>query len=162
MSKKTLLSLHGNGVLGLDQLEDDFDIIHLYHQKDPEGFGYDENKINQIISENKESIVAINCTVGQKISENLITRLPNLEIIATFSVGFDHIDIKSAKNHGVAVTNTPDVLTESTADLTMALVLACARRVTEGEKFLRARKYKTWKRITDKMNRINFLQCMTL
>ncbi len=141
MSQKTLLALHGNGVLGLDQIDNEFNIIHLYNEKDPEGFGYEEGKINKIISDNKNDIVAINCTVGQKISESLIKSLPNLEIITTFSVGYDHIDVKAAQHYDVKVTNTPDVLSAETADTGMALLLAVSKRVVEGDVYIRVGKW---------------------
>ena len=71
--------------------------------------------------------------------------MPHCKIIANYAVGYNNIDIDYAKKKKIIVTNTPDVLTESTADLTMALVLACARRISEGEKLLREGKFKGWK-----------------
>lgn len=62
---------------------------------------------------------------------------PSVRVIATFSVGFDHIDVEAAAARGVVVTNTPDVLTESTADLTMLLLLGAARRAVEGLQIVR-------------------------
>jgi glyoxylate reductase len=67
------------------------------------------------------------------------------KIIANYGVGFNNIDVKSAKKNGIIVTNTPDVLTDSTADLTMALLLGCARRITEAEAFMREGKFIGWK-----------------
>lgn len=69
---------------------------------------------------------------------------PQLKIVANYAVGYDNIDVPAATQRGIAVTNTPDVLTESTADLTWALILGAARRVGEGERFLRAGKWNTW------------------
>ena len=69
---------------------------------------------------------------------------PQLKIVANYAVGYDNIDVAAATERGIAVTNTPDVLTESTADLTWALILGAARRVGEGERFLRAGKWTTW------------------
>ncbi|MEX2015178.1 MAG: D-glycerate dehydrogenase, partial [Candidatus Hydrogenedentales bacterium] len=63
---------------------------------------------------------------------------PQLRVVANYAVGYDNIDVAAATQRRVAVTNTPDVLTESTADLTWALILGAARRVGEGERFLRA------------------------
>ncbi len=139
--KKSLLALHGNGVLGLDSMESRFNIIRLYNHKDPESFGYDEENINKIIEDNKQEIVAINCTIGQQVSRKLIEALPNLEIIATFSVGFDHIDLEAAQERNIKVTNTPDVLSAETADTGMALLLATARRVVEGDVYVRVGKW---------------------
>jgi len=69
---------------------------------------------------------------------------PQLKVVANMAVGYDNIVLADAKAHRVIVTNTPDVLTETTADLTFALVLATARRVTESERFLRDGKWQTW------------------
>ena len=78
------------------------------------------------------------CTPGDDLSRRTIERLPaSIKIIATFSVGFDHIDVPTARGRGIAVTNTPDVLTDATADLTMLLLLGACRRATEGQALLR-------------------------
>ena len=81
----------------------------------------------------------------EKIDKEVIDQMPNCKIIANYAVGYNNIDINYAKKKKIIVTNTPDVLTESTADLTMALVLTCARRLIEGENLLRNRKFKGWK-----------------
>ena len=67
------------------------------------------------------------------------------KMLANFGVGFNHIDLNAARERGLVVTNTPGVLTEDTADLTMLLILAIARRVSEGERELRARKWTGWR-----------------
>jgi glyoxylate reductase len=85
------------------------------------------------------------CLLTEQIDKEVIDKMEHCKIIANYAVGFNNIDVNYAKRKGIIVTNTPDVLTESTADLTMALVLACARRLTEGEKFLKEKKYKAWK-----------------
>ncbi len=69
---------------------------------------------------------------------------PQLKLIASFSTGVDHIDLDAAHEHGIMVTNTPGVLTEDTADMTMALILAVPRRVIEGERVLREGKWTGW------------------
>ena len=81
----------------------------------------------------------------EKVDTEVIDNMPNCKIIANYAVGYNNIDIEYAKKKKIIVTNTPDVLTESTADLTMALVLACARRLNEGEKLVRSGKFKGWK-----------------
>jgi lactate dehydrogenase-like 2-hydroxyacid dehydrogenase len=68
----------------------------------------------------------------------LIARLPKLEIIACFAVGTDKIDLAAARARGIRVTNTPDVLTEDTADFGIAMIFALARRIVEGDRFIRA------------------------
>lgn len=82
---------------------------------------------------------------GVAIDAGVIAALPeHLRIIATFSVGYDHIDIEAAKARGLIVTNTPGVLTDATADLTMLLILAASRRSSEGERVLRAGAWTGW------------------
>jgi glyoxylate reductase len=70
--------------------------------------------------------------------------LPALKIVANIAVGYDNIDVPAVRSRGVAVTNTPDVLTEATAELTWALILALARRVTEGDRLIRRGGWTGW------------------
>ncbi len=69
---------------------------------------------------------------------------PRLKVVANFAVGFNNVEIDSATGLGVAVTNTPGVLTETTADFAWTLLMAAARRVAEADKFARAGKFKSW------------------
>ena len=69
---------------------------------------------------------------------------PNLRLIASFGTGVDHIDLASARQRGITVTSTPGVLTEDTADMTMALILAVPRRFAEGERLVRSGKWTGW------------------
>jgi lactate dehydrogenase-like 2-hydroxyacid dehydrogenase len=81
----------------------------------------------------------------EHFSADVFERLPaEVKIIANFSVGFDHVDVEAAKKKGVIVTNTPDVLSDATAELTMMLMLGAARRASEGEKLVREGKWKDW------------------
>lgn len=73
-----------------------------------------------------------------------LERLPQLRIIANYGVGYDNIDVAAARARGISVTNTPGVLTDATAELTWALILATARRVGEGERLVRAGKWTGW------------------
>ncbi len=79
--------------------------------------------------------------LSDKIDANLLDRLPNLKVIAQYAVGYDNIDIQEATQRGIAVTNTPGVLTEATADLTWALIMAASRRVVEADRFIREKKW---------------------
>ena len=84
-------------------------------------------------------------TVTDKIDANLIAKSGDqLRLIASFGTGVDHIDLAAAKARGVTVTNTPGVLTEDTADVTMALILAVPRRIAEGDALARSGKWKGW------------------
>ena len=84
-------------------------------------------------------------TVTDRIAAPLINQAGNqLKLIATFGTGVDNIDLDAANKRGVMVTNTPGVLTEDTADMTMALILAAPRRLAEGERMVRARNWTGW------------------
>lgn len=85
-------------------------------------------------------------TVTDIISAEIIEAAgPNLRLIANFGAGTDHIDVAAAHAKGIIVTNTPGVLTEDTADFTMALILAVPRRMVEGDRLSRAGGFKGWK-----------------
>jgi glyoxylate reductase len=84
-------------------------------------------------------------TVTDRIdAEMLAAAGPGLKLIASFGTGIDHIDLAAAQRHGVIVTNTPGVLTEDTADMTMALILAVSRRLAEGERLIRSGGWTGW------------------
>jgi glyoxylate reductase len=84
-------------------------------------------------------------TVTDRIDSKVIVRAgPNLKLIANFGTGVDNIDVKTALEKGITVTNTPGVLTEDTADMTMALILAVPRRLVEGVKELEAERFQGW------------------
>lgn len=88
---------------------------------------------------------ALLVTVTDSINRNVIERLPEtLKMIATFSVGFDQIDIAAAQDHGIAVSNTPGVLTNATADIAMLLLLGAARGAGNGEHAIRQNGWKNW------------------
>lgn len=81
----------------------------------------------------------------EKLTAEVVGRLPaSIRVIATFSVGFEHIDIAACKARGIAVGNTPDVLTDATADIAILLMLGAARRSYEGETMLREGRWNSW------------------
>lgn len=81
----------------------------------------------------------------EKFTADVIARLPDcVRAIANFSVGYDHVDTVAAKKKGLIITNTPDVLSDATAELTIMLMLGAARRASEGEKLVRTRQWKDW------------------
>jgi len=85
-------------------------------------------------------------TITDRIDADLIAKAaPRLKLIANFGVGVDHIDLHAARERRILVTNTPGVLTEDTADMTMALILSVPRRLGEGEKLIRAGAWDGWK-----------------
>ena len=85
------------------------------------------------------------CAAGDPVNAAAIARFPDtLRIIATFSVGYEHIDVAAAAKRGFAVTNTPDVLTDATADIALLCLLGAARRAQEGIDMLRGRRWMGW------------------
>ncbi|MFU0769440.1 2-hydroxyacid dehydrogenase [Staphylococcus pasteuri] len=83
-------------------------------------------------------------TLSEKIDETCLNEAPNLKVVANMAVGFDNIDIDVAKQKGVTVTNTPEVLTETTAELGFTLMLATARRIVEAEQYIQEGQWKSW------------------
>ncbi|RYD54749.1 MAG: D-glycerate dehydrogenase [Sphingomonadales bacterium] len=84
-------------------------------------------------------------TVTDRIDADLIAAAPDrLRLIANYGAGYGHIDLKAARERGITVTNTPGVLTEDTADMTMALILAVPRRLVEGDKLVRTGGWTGW------------------
>ena len=84
------------------------------------------------------------CTITDRIDAEVLDSAPALKVIANYGVGFEHIDLDAATRRGIAVTNTPGVLTETTADLAFALILATARRVVAGDGRVREGKFQYW------------------
>lgn len=87
---------------------------------------------------------ALICMLSDRIDVELLDSAPALKIIANYAVGYDNIDVGAARERGIEVTNTPGVLTEATADLAWALLLAAARNLGAGERMVRAREWTGW------------------
>lgn len=87
---------------------------------------------------------AVICTLADRIDAALLSSAPHLKIVANYAVGYNNIDLAAAQARGIVVTNTPDVLTAATADLTWALLFAVARRVVEGDRWLRTGTWPGW------------------
>ena len=98
----------------------------------------------ELIDAVKEADVLVP-TVTDKIDAAVLAHAgPNLRLIANFGTGVDHVDLQTARSRGITVTNTPDVLTEDTADMTMALILSFSRRLAEGERLIRKGEWAGW------------------
>ncbi|HMG21854.1 MAG TPA: D-glycerate dehydrogenase [Kofleriaceae bacterium] len=87
---------------------------------------------------------AVVCLLLDRIDAALLARAPRLRVVANCAVGYDNVDLAAATAAGVCVTNTPDVLTEATAELAFALLIACARRLGEGERLIRSGGWTGW------------------
>jgi glyoxylate reductase len=84
------------------------------------------------------------CLLTEKMDAEVIERARRCRVISQVAVGYDNIDVPAATRRGILVTNTPGVLTETTADMAWAILLATARRLVEGDKFTRSGRWKTW------------------
>lgn len=87
---------------------------------------------------------AMICTLTERIDADTLRHAPHLRVIANYAVGYNNIDLKAATASGIIVTNTPDINTETTADLAWALLLAAARRVAEGHSLVRTGLWTGW------------------
>jgi glyoxylate reductase len=84
-------------------------------------------------------------TLSEKVDQALLAACPRLKAVCNMAVGYNNIDVEAASRAGVIVTNTPDVLNETTADFGWALLMAAARRITEAEQWLRAGQWRKWR-----------------
>ncbi|TCS64806.1 2-hydroxyacid dehydrogenase [Varunaivibrio sulfuroxidans] len=118
------------------RLRRDYDAVL---QKEGEVLGAEEIAA---LAEKKD--VVLSCA-ADPIRRDTIDRFPqSVRMIANYSVGFEHIDLEAARARGIVVTNTPDVLTDATADMAMMLMLSAARRMRDGEKMLRDKRWTGW------------------
>jgi glyoxylate reductase len=92
-----------------------------------------------------DNAVGLLTLLENPVGEELLAACPRLRVVANCAVGYDNVDLEAARRHRVWVTNTPDVLTEATADLAWALILAATRRVVEGDRFLREGRFHGWR-----------------
>ena len=109
-------------------LAGEFDVI-----EHPTEHGRSEDDVITLLAEADAAITLLQDPVTRRVLESN----PNLRIVSNFAVGYNNVDIEAARELGIVVTNTPGVLTEATADLTMALILAVARRIVEGDEEVR-------------------------
>jgi glyoxylate reductase len=91
-----------------------------------------------------EDAEALLCLLTDRVDADLLARAPRLRIVANAVIGYEHVDRDACRVRGIAVTNTPDVLTDATADLAMALILSAARELPRAERSLRAGEFHGW------------------
>ncbi|MGI9470430.1 MAG: 2-hydroxyacid dehydrogenase [Rubripirellula sp.] len=84
------------------------------------------------------------CLLTDEIDDEILAANPSLKVVANFAVGFNNVDVEAATRRGVPVTNTPGVLTDTTADMAFALLMDAARRVAEGDRFVRTKAWDGW------------------
>ena len=135
MSKKVFLSriIPQPGMDLLKNSEYDVDIL------------YEEKPLSpKMLQERVKDVHGLICLLDDKIDKQLIDSAPNLEVISNMAVGYNNIDFNYAKSKGIAVCNTPGILSQSTAELAWALLFAIARRIPESDKFMRNGKFTGW------------------
>jgi glyoxylate/hydroxypyruvate/2-ketogluconate reductase len=120
----------------IDKLEQHFDVEHNQ--------AADEIWSKEQISQKLKDKAGAFTTGGDRIDGDVIAAATQLKICANMAVGYNNFDVPAMTARGIVATNTPDVLTETTADFGFALVMAIARRVTESEHYLRAGKWTRW------------------
>jgi len=98
----------------------------------------------EVILQKVHNVQGLVCLLTDKIDAEVMREAPNLRVISNYAAGFDNIDVTEATRRGIIVGNTPDVLTETTADFTFALMMAAARRIVEADKQVREGRWKTW------------------
>ncbi len=117
---------------GLKMITEKFDTTVWPSQEPP--------SIQEII-QNAEDCDGLVTLLSDSIGPDVINKLPKLKVIAQYAVGYDNIDVSLATKRKIAVTNTPGVLTETTADLTWALLMAASRRIVEADRYIRDKKW---------------------
>src|SRR5437016_5123917 len=85
------------------------------------------------------------CHIISTIDDEVLAAAPTVKVVANVAVGYNNIDVAAARRRGVVVTNTPDVLTETTADFAWALLMAAARKVLDADRYIRSGEWKTWR-----------------
>ena len=121
--------------------------IKLFQEKgyEVEVFSRDEVISREELLANVKGRDAVLCLLTDKMNAEVFEAAgPQLKVVANYAVGFDNINLEDTKKHNVFATNTPDVLTETVAEHAFGLILSIAQRITEGDRFTRAGKYKGW------------------
>jgi lactate dehydrogenase-like 2-hydroxyacid dehydrogenase len=131
-NKSDLIMVGPKKQLFIDRLAPAFDVHVLNDVKDRDAF----------LADMADRVRALAVTYSsEKVSADFMRRLPKLEIVSSFGVGYDHVDAKWAGAHGIVVTNTPDVLNEEVADTALGLLLCTVREFPQAERYLRAGKW---------------------
>lgn len=121
---------------GIDLLKQAGMEVRIHAGSSPPGY-------DQLVKE-AEDADALLTLLSDQIDDNLLAHATNLKIIANYAVGYNNIDIEACTRRNICVTNTPDVLTDATADLSFTLMLSVAKRITEGDHMVRSGQFKGW------------------
>jgi glyoxylate reductase len=118
------------------------DLIQEFYE--PEVWQFDDPPSRNDLLNKVKGVDGLLSALTEKIDSVIMDLAPNLKVISNFAVGVDNIDVIAATNRKIPVGNTPGVLTDATADMAFALLLAAGRRIVEGELFVKEGKWKTW------------------
>ena len=113
-------------------------------QCDVDVWGDDQPIPRTTLLEKVREVEGLYCLLTERVDDELLDAAPKLRVVSNMAVGYDNIDVPACTRRGSPVGNTPGVLTDTTADLAFALLLAAARRISEGERYVRAGKWTTW------------------
>ena len=133
--KQTVVITGELPAIAAEILSQQFDLV-----SHPTEVGRTEDEMITIASE-ADGLITL---LGDPVTRRVLSSNPNLRVVGNYAVGVDNIDLRAAAEMGIAVTHTPHVLTEATADLTMALLLAVARRIVEGDRMIRSGEFSGW------------------
>lgn len=120
---------------GLKLLEERYK-VNLFDSDDPP----EREQLLQLLTTADAAVTLL----SDGIDDDLLAACPRMKVIANHAVGYENIDVEAATRRGIWVTNTPDVLTDATADIAMSLILAVTRRIVEADAFMRQGKYQNW------------------
>jgi len=133
MAKKKVVIVRGVFPEVVQSLEKKFHVVHN---------GDDRPWVGEELAQHLDGAAAAMTTVMDRFDAGLLERCPELKVISNIAVGYNNIDVAECTRRGIRVTNTPGVLDDTTADLTWALLMAAARRIAEGDAYVRAGDWK--------------------
>ena len=134
MERKKIFITRKINPIGLELLKNYYDVILTERTESP---------TKKLMIQKVKNVYGILCTLSERIDSDIMDAAgSNLKVISTFSTGYDHIDIREATKRGIYVTNTGNILSEATADLTFSLILALSRKIVEGHLYIINGKWK--------------------
>lgn len=137
MSKPTVLVTRRIPAAGFARVKESCEVRH---------WDRDESIPRQTLLEQIQGVDGLYCLLTERVDDELLDAAgPQLRVVSTMSVGFDHIDVAACRRRNIPIGNTPDVLTDTTADLTVGLMLATARRLIEAAAAVKSGEWSTWR-----------------
>jgi glyoxylate reductase len=120
-------------------------LVELKKKAEIKMWPHEEDAVpREVLEEEAKKADGLLTMLSDKVDKELLDKASSLKVIANLAVGYDNIDISAAKKAGITVCNTPDVLTDSTADLAFSLILATARRIVESANYVKEGKWNSW------------------